>query len=173
MSAPTHACPCGCGQQLRQGLLVCPDGWWRLPQEFRDPIITAQRQRASGISHAGERHRQAVRAAKSWFGQHSPTAAQGDAPGYDTGRCDACKAPIIWAVTATGQRVCVDAAPVALDGGQGDTTLTPRGPGLPPLASVARNPAGLFGARRVYRRHIQTCPYRDRYRAAARRRGHA
>lgn len=75
---------------------------------------------------------------------------------------------MVWAVTGKGHRLPLDAEPVAVNGGGGDVLLTDLGPGMTPLATVVRHQGQLFGAGVAYRRHITTCPYGDRYRAAAR-----
>lgn len=177
MSASAKVCPCGCGRQIRADLLVCPPGWRLLPEPMRTEIVVAQTARRDGIRDSIVRHRAAVQAARRWWttfracAEESSTSAAPDTQEYQVAHCDGCKAPIIWAITARGDKVCVDAEPVAVNGGQGDTTLVGRGPGCPPLARIAANPASLFGASAVYRRHIHTCPYAERYRAAARSNG--
>lgn len=167
----TRDCPCGAGHQIRPGLLVCPAGWARLPEQLRERVVDTQRARRTGDTGAAERNRAAVAAARAWLLDHQHgTASAIPAPVYPTEPCRSCHAPMIWAVTTTGQRIPVDADPVDVNTGRGEVTLTAR-PGYPPLASIARHAGQLFGAARVYRRHTTTCPYAARYRAAARARG--
>lgn len=90
-------------------------------------------------------------------------------PVYPTAPCDGCKAPVIWAVSArTGARMPIDATPVDTNRGQGNILLTHPDQGLPPKATVVRNPVALFG-RRVYRSHFTTCPHAGHYRGRAQR----
>lgn len=108
---------------------------------------------------------------------HPPPLSTTDgAPDYPTEPCKACSAPVIWAVVAARwgapKPVAVDADPVGPTAGT--VLLTAPAPGVKPLATVVNNPAGLFGKRWVYRRHLDTCPYRGHYRNKARqRREHA
>lgn len=91
-------------------------------------------------------------------------------PAWPTKPCEACKAPIIWARSAAGDRIAVDAAPSVPPEGQKAVLLY--GIAGFPLAEVVTNPARLFGRTTVYRRHLDTCPFQAHYRSrAARRRG--
>jgi hypothetical protein len=95
------------------------------------------------------------------------TGAAPPPPRYKTGECRSCHARIIWAVIATNlRRVCVDAEPVDVNTGNGDVLLTDRGRNVAPAAELltaATRAVRLFGKRWVYRRHIDTCPYRKHH----------
>lgn len=82
-------------------------------------------------------------------------------PSYPVDECESCNAPIIWAVTRNVRRMPVDAEPVDTSTGGGNVLLSREGGRV--MAEVVSNPGRLFG-RRVYRSHMQTCPFRDRYR---------
>jgi hypothetical protein len=75
--------------------------------------------------------------------------------------CRSCHAPVIWAVTAAGKRMPVDAEPV--DGG--NVLLDQRQD--PPLATVVGKQvqAGLFGDDGPrFASHYVTCPDADQWR---------
>lgn len=89
-------------------------------------------------------------------------------PTFPTSSCESCHAPIIWAVNRNNDPMPIDTEPVNPNTGGGTVLLTARG-GTAPLAAVVSNPAQLFGKRWVWRPHMKTCPYAERYRAVARR----
>ena len=89
---------------------------------------------------------------------------------YPTVPCNACQAPIIWAVTRRQEKLCVDPEPATPPDGQKAVLLTDRGPGAPPLAELASNPAQWAGRRTARRRHLDTCPFKAHYQAKAQRR---
>jgi hypothetical protein len=70
MTAPTHACPGGCGGQVLRSLLACRDCWRRLPTPYRDAVHYAYDRRASNP----RAHRAAVIAAYDWYRQHPAEA---------------------------------------------------------------------------------------------------
>src|SRR5688572_14148147 len=87
------------------------------------------------------------------------TRPQDRPPQYPTATCTGarCGARIIWALTARGKRMPVDADPVDAVDGKGNVMLE-RGPGGVVVATVG-NPAELLVPPRwVYRAHHSTCP---------------
>lgn len=59
----THACPGGCGVQVRSNLFACPSDWYRLPYEIRKAISTHYR-RDPGA------HFTAMSDAMEWYSNH-------------------------------------------------------------------------------------------------------
>lgn len=100
--------------------------------------------------------------------EQTTTPAGDDRPQYPTASCASCFAPIIWATTTNGANIPVDAEPVDVNGGHGSVLLYPRPAGV--LAEVVVDKARLFGKRWVYRPHMETCPFAERYRGRARQR---
>lgn len=90
---------------------------------------------------------------------------------WPTAPCKSCKAPLIWGVTDRGIRVAVDADPVSVASGVGTVRLSGRSPELAPRAVVVRHQGQMFGATEAYRKHMETCPFAERYRARAKYRG--
>lgn len=93
-------------------------------------------------------------------------AAADQPPPYPTAKCKSCPAPIIW-VLIGGDKVPVDAEPVALNGGGGTILLTFKGEGIAPVGRKVTNPRDLFGKRWVYRSHFETCPFAAHHRRTA------
>jgi hypothetical protein len=89
---------------------------------------------------------------------------------WPTTHCDACQGLIVWATTLAGDRIAVDAEPVAPDSDHATIRLLSRGEGQDPAAELIRNKAQLFGARRAYRKHLAVCPHAAHYRSRARAR---
>jgi hypothetical protein len=70
---------------------------------------------------------------------------------------------VVWANTTDG-RLCLDADPVDVNHGAGTHLLSDRGPGRAPWAERVTNRSALFGRKILWRRHLDTCPYRHRHR---------
>lgn len=180
--ARTHGCPCGCGTQIRVGLLVCPDGWMRLPAELRTAVVTTQKalyfDPADTIRVAA--NRTAVAAAKGWWGLHplrpvemvtavaEPSAQQPQSGAvWPRDECDLCHAPIFWGRISDVDRVAVEVEPVTTASGCADVVLEDRGQGLDPKAWRVTNQRQLFGRTKAWRTHLSVCPFAGRVQAAA------
>lgn len=61
MTAPTHACPCGCGAPIARNRLACRAGWRRLPARMRRAVMDAW-QACDTAAHTS-----AVAAALTWY----------------------------------------------------------------------------------------------------------
>jgi hypothetical protein len=91
-------------------------------------------------------------------------------PLWPISECDACKAPIIWALTRSLDKVCVDPDPAAPPAGQKAVLLTSRGSSVAPVAELTLDTTRWAGRRTVRRRHLDTCPFQAHYRQRAQRR---
>jgi hypothetical protein len=91
-------------------------------------------------------------------------------PAWPTAHCGACQGLIVWATTTAGDRIAVDAEPVAPDSDHATIRLLSRGEGQDPAAEIIRNKRQLFGARLAYRKHLSVCPHAAHYRSRARAR---
>jgi hypothetical protein len=76
--------------------------------------------------------------------------------------CGSCTAPVVWAHTPDGGRQPFDADPVDVSTGAATHLLQQSG-GLIQAIPVT-NKAQLFGRSHGWRRHLDTCPWRHRYR---------
>jgi len=74
-------------------------------------------------------------------------------------RCKSCSAPIIWAITKTGNRMPVDARPHP----NGNVQLTQEGSATP-WATVHKQGPGLFDEWVGHMPHHATCPDADKWR---------
>lgn len=77
--------------------------------------------------------------------------------GYALSKCRSCQASIIWAITASGKRIPIDAEPAERPSGL--FRLEPAAPGYefwPRAISVS--------SERVYLSHFVTCPNADQHR---------
>lgn len=85
-----------------------------------------------------------------------------DTPIYPTATCSSCTALIIWATTARGKAMPIDALPAT----DGNIRLDDRGPGRPPLAVVvATDQADLLDSdQQRWKSHFATCPNADEHR---------
>jgi hypothetical protein len=69
----TRQCPCNCHRPIRVGLLVCTDGWGRLPVPLRRRVAATQNARYAdrpGDPMAKVANRKAIRDAKAWMRRH-------------------------------------------------------------------------------------------------------
>jgi hypothetical protein len=76
--------------------------------------------------------------------------------------CRSCGAEMLWAVTAKGKRIPLDALAVP----DGNVVLEEQGPGRPPLAVVLPNGTDpLMTETERYVSHFATCPRADEHRS--------
>jgi len=66
----THACPCGCGEQIARNKLACRPGWYRLPLVLRQEINLLY----SAGAPAAMQHLMKVREAVQWYRDNAPAA---------------------------------------------------------------------------------------------------
>ena len=62
MAAPTHDCPGGCGQQVRQEHFACEADWLRLPRHMRQAISMGH-----AVDPLSQQHTQAMADALEWY----------------------------------------------------------------------------------------------------------
>jgi hypothetical protein len=185
MTEQLRRCPGGCGTSIPARVLVCPECWRCLPDALRMAVVATQKERRLAPTDpvAVAEHRAATADARTWLRQHQqprPRLVTADIERayeatmvrdeWQRSNCEACRAPIIWATTASKDRVPVDVDPVNPALGSATVKLTDRGPGQPPRAELVRDQRRWFGAQVGWRSHMDTCPYADHYRARARRR---
>jgi hypothetical protein len=92
-----------------------------------------------------------------------PEDARGDRPIFwQTAQCRSCKAEVIWADTAKGKRMPVDATPNPA----GTVVLVDQGVTNPPLAMVIHTEQEQASAppESLHTSHFATCPNADRHR---------
>jgi hypothetical protein len=154
----THACPCGCGRQIKARLLVCVAGWKLLPDDLREWIALSQQARYGRDPRARrpddqqpawavEANRAAIAAAKTWLAVHQPAAR------FASRRCS-CGEQVVECSDRAGSGVLVDAAPVLTSSGRADCTIRERA-GRKPLV-IPDSQSDLFGADWAWRMHA--CP---------------
>lgn len=79
--------------------------------------------------------------------------------GFEIAACRTCDTAIVWATTANGKAMPVDAEPVE----DGNVELSPPPPGKrAPIATVLTGPSLLGGP--VHKPHFATCPDADSWR---------
>jgi hypothetical protein len=69
----THGCPGDCGARVPRRLLACKPCWFRLPTGLRDAVNDAYRRRRADPTA----HRDALRAAMTWYRDNPKEAARG------------------------------------------------------------------------------------------------
>ena len=98
---------------------------------------------------------------------------------YKRSQCPACRAPIMWAFDQRKQRIALDVDPVTpgAPAAPGKTTASPADVLLIdtpepyyPRARVVADQTHLFGATRVYYRHVTRCANPEQLRAICERR---
>jgi hypothetical protein len=154
----THACPCGCGRQIKASLLVCVAGGKLLPDDLREWIVFSQQARYGRDPRARrpddqqsewavEANRAAIAAAKTWWVMRQQAAR------FASRRCS-CGEQVVECSDRAGSGVLVDAAPVLTSSGCADCTIRERA-GRKPLVTTASQ-SDLFGADWAWRMHA--CP---------------
>lgn len=80
--------------------------------------------------------------------------------------CHSCKATVVW-VLLDGKRQPLDWLPA----GGGNVALEPELPGVPRAGDQLARARVISGVTTHYRRHIESCPDADKWRATYKRRG--
>jgi hypothetical protein len=140
-SSALHRCPGRCGRNIRRP--ACTRCLARLPRDLRTAVLE-------------HRYPRALEEARDWLLDH-PAPPDPDHP--IAGECEWCYEPLLWLPTADGPRLAVNAEPDPI---QGTVVRTGKVGGL--LASGQAD-AARRGGTPLWRAHVETCRYPERWEA--------